>query len=322
MVGLILDGRAPARELEARLAERVRALATHQAGAPPTLAVVLVGSDPSYLRRARMKADACRRVGMESIAIARPPGTTTAEVLAEIDRLNADPRVHGIFVQHPLPKEIDERRCFDRVAVEKDVGGDGSLSFGRTALGGSAFGAATPVAIMRLLAHYGISVAGRQAVVVGRSPMVGKPMAILLLAGDATVTICHSRTRRLADVVRRAEIVVAAVDSPELVKGAWIRDGAVVIDAGSHPAPDGSVGSVGRVGDVELPAVAARCAAYTPVKGGIGPMTIATLLDHTVTAAERATIIGRAGGGGADVTGAADAADGAVRTARPPSRRP
>jgi methylenetetrahydrofolate dehydrogenase (NADP+)/methenyltetrahydrofolate cyclohydrolase len=317
MAGLILDGRAPARELEARLAERVRALATHQAGAPPTLAVVLVGNDPSYLRQARMKADACRRVGMESIAIARPPGTTTAEVLAEIDRLNADPRVHGIFVQHPLPKAIDERRCFDRIAVEKDVGGDGSLSFGRTALGGSAFGAATPVAIMRLLAHYGISVAGRQAVVVGRSPMVGKPMAILLLAGDATVTICHSRTRRLADVVRRAEIVVGAVNSPELVKGDWIRDGAVVIDAGSHPAPDGSVG------DVELSAVADRCAAYTPVKGGIGPMTIATLLDHTVTAAERATITGRAGGGGsAGVTGAADAADGAVRTARPPSRRP
>ena len=252
-----------------------------------------------------MKADACRRVGMESIAIARPPGTTTAEVLAEIDRLNADPRVHGIFVQHPLPQEIDERCCFDRIAVEKDVGGDGSLSFGRTALGGGAFGAATPVAIMRLLAHYGISVAGKHAVVVGRSPMVGKPMAILLLAGDATVTICHSRTRRLANIVRRAEVVVGAVDSPELVKGDWIRDGAVVIDAGSHPAPDGSVGSVG---DIELSAVAARCAAYTPVTGGIGPMTIATLLDHTVTAAERATI--------------GDGAGAPVRTARPPSRRP
>jgi len=135
---------------------------------------------------------------------------------------------------------------------------------------------------MRLLSHYGISVAGRQAVVVGRSAMVGKPMAILLLAADATVTICHSRTRRLADVVCRAEVVVGAVDSPELIKGHWIRDGAVVIDAGSHPAGDR------RVGDIELAAVAARSAAYTPVKGGIGPMTIATLLDHTVTAAERA----------------------------------
>jgi methylenetetrahydrofolate dehydrogenase (NADP+)/methenyltetrahydrofolate cyclohydrolase len=206
-------------------------------------------------------------------------------VLAEIDRLNDDPRVHGIFLQHPLPAAIDERRCFDRIAVEKDVGGDGSLSFGRTALGGDAFAAATPVAIMRLLSHYGISVAGKAAVVVGRSPMVGKPMAILLLAADATVTVCHSRTRRLAEVVRRAEVVVGAVDSPELIKGHWIRDGAVVIDAGSHPAGDGSVGGTG---DIELSAVAARSAAYTPVRGGIGPMTIATLLDHTVTAAERA----------------------------------
>jgi methylenetetrahydrofolate dehydrogenase (NADP+)/methenyltetrahydrofolate cyclohydrolase len=227
---------------------------------------------------------------MESLEIALPPESGTAEALAEIDRLNDEPRVHGIFLQHPLPAAIDERRCFDRIAVEKDVGGDGSLSFGRTVLGGGAFGAATPVAIMRLLSHYGISVAGKQAVVVGRSPMVGKPMAILLLAADATVTVCHSRTRRLAEVVRRAEVVVGAVDSPELVKGHWIRDGAVVIDTGSHPAPGGSAGSAGRVGsvgDIELSAVAARSAAYTPVRGGIGPMTIATLLEHTVTAAER-----------------------------------
>jgi len=294
MAGLILDGRPPARQLEARLAERVLALAARGTGTPPTLAIVLVGSDPGYLRYARMKRDACRRVGMESLEVARPPGTGTAEVLAEIDRLNGDPRVHGIFLQHPLPAAIDERRCFDRIAVEKDVGGDGSLSFGRIALGGAlgggAFAAATPAAIMRLLAHYGISVAGRQAVVVGRSPMVGKPMAILLLAADATVTVCHSRTRRLAEIVRRAEVVVGAVDSPELIKGHWIRDGAVVVDTGSHP------GGGGRVGDIELSAVADRAAAYTPVRGGIGPMTIATLLDHTVTAAERATIGGGAGG--------------------------
>jgi methylenetetrahydrofolate dehydrogenase (NADP+)/methenyltetrahydrofolate cyclohydrolase len=291
MAGLILDGRAPAREIEARLAERVRALAARRPGAPPTLAIVLAGSEPSYLRSARLKRDACRRVGMESLEIALPPESGTVEALAEIDRLNDQPRVHGIFLQHPLPAAVDERRCFDRIAVEKDVGGDGTLSFGRTVLGGGAFGAATPVAIMRLLSHYGISVAGKQAVVVGRSPMVGKPMAILLLAADATVTVCHSRTRRLAEVVRRAEIVVGAVDSPELVKGHWIRDGAVVIDAGSHPAPGGSAGSAGSagsVGDIELSAVAARSAAYTPVNGGIGPMTIAMLLEHTVTAAERA----------------------------------
>ena len=316
MAALILDGRAPARELEAQVAERVRALAAGWPGGPPTLAIVLAGGDPSYLRYARMKSDACRRVGMEALEIALPPETGTAEVLAEIDRLNGDPRVHGIFVQHPLPAAIDERRCFDRIAVEKDVGGDGSLSFGRTALGGGAFAAATPAAIMRLLAWYGISVAGRQAVVVGRSAMVGKPMAILLLAADATVTICHSRTRRLEEIVRRAEVVVGAVDSPELIKGHWIRDGAVVVDAGSHP---------GGVGDVELSAVAARAAAYTPVRGGIGPMTIATLLDHTVTAAERAIVLGSAGVAGDGAAAGAEAglpAGGAVRTARRPSRRP
>jgi methylenetetrahydrofolate dehydrogenase (NADP+)/methenyltetrahydrofolate cyclohydrolase len=293
MAGLVLDGRAPARELEARVAERVRALAARRPGAPPTLAVVLAGSDPSYLRAARLKRDACRRVGMESLEIALPPESGTAAALAEIERLNHDPRVHGIFLQHPLPAAIDERSCFDRIAVEKDVGGDGSLGFGRTVLGGGAFGAATPVAIMRLLSHYGISVAGKQAVVVGRSPMVGKPMAILLLAADATVTVCHSRTRGLAEVVRSAEIVVGAVDRPELIKGHWIRDGAVVIDAGNHPGGGGGDAGDGRdgrppVGDVEIAAVAERCAAYTPVRGGIGPMTVATLLDHTVTAAERA----------------------------------
>jgi methylenetetrahydrofolate dehydrogenase (NADP+)/methenyltetrahydrofolate cyclohydrolase len=304
MAGLILNGRAPAREIEARLAERVRALAARRPGAPPTLAVVLAGSDPFYLRAARLKRDACRRVGVEPLEIALPPESGTAAALAEIDRLNDDPRVHaasvrqtppprvhGIFLQHPLPAAIDERRCFDRIAVAKDVGGDGSLGFGRTVLGGGAFAAATPVAIMRLLSHHGISVAGKQAVVVGRSPMVGKPMAILLLAADATVTVCHSRTRQLADVVRSAEVVVGAVDSPELIKGHWIRDGAVVIDTGSHRShPAGATGDRrdGPVGDVEIAAVADRCAAYTPVKGGIGPMTIATLLDHTVTAAERA----------------------------------
>jgi methylenetetrahydrofolate dehydrogenase (NADP+)/methenyltetrahydrofolate cyclohydrolase len=287
MAGLVLDGRAPAREIEARLAERVRALAARQPGAPPKLAVILAGTDPAYLRYARMKGDACRRIGIEPLLIAKPPGTATAEVVAEIDRLNGDPRVHGIFLQHPLAPPIDERRCFDRIAVGKDVGGDGSLSLGSMALGESCFAAATPAAILRLLSWYGIPIEGKEAVVVGRSPMVGKPVALLLLAAHATVTLCHSRTRRLSEVVQRGEIVVGAAGSPRLVKGRWIRDGAVVIDAGSHP---------GGVGDVELPAVVDRCAAYTPVPGGVGPMTIATLLEHTVTAAERAADRPTAGG--------------------------
>ncbi|HYL04894.1 MAG TPA: tetrahydrofolate dehydrogenase/cyclohydrolase catalytic domain-containing protein [Thermoanaerobaculia bacterium] len=284
MAGLVLDGRAPAREIEARLAERVRALA---AGVPPALAIVLAGTDPAYLRFARMKEDACRRVGIEPLLIARPPGTATAELAAEIDRLNGDPRVHGIFLQHPLAPPLDERRCFDRIAVEKDVGGDGSASFGRLAVGESAFAAATPAAILRLLSCYGIPIAGKAAVVVGRSPMVGRPAALLLLAANATVTVCHSRTRRLPEVVRSGEIVVGAVNRPRFIKGQWLRDGAVVIDAGSHP---------GGVGDVELAADAHRCAAYTPVPGGVGPMTIAMLLENTVTAAERAEHAQRAAG--------------------------
>jgi methylenetetrahydrofolate dehydrogenase (NADP+)/methenyltetrahydrofolate cyclohydrolase len=279
MAGLVLNGRAPAREIEASLTERVQALAARHPGMPPKLAVVLAGSGPAYLRYARMKADACRRIGIEPLLLARPPGTTTAELLVEIDRLNDDPRVHGIFLQHPLAEPIDERRCFDRIAVGKDVGGDGSLSLGRMATGDSGFAAATAAAILRLLSWYEIPIAGKRAVVVGRSPMVGKPVALLLLAADATVTVCDQHARRLPEVVHRGEIVVGAVDSPRLVEGRWIRDGAVVIDAGVHP---------GGVGDVELPAVADRCAAHTPVPGGVGPMTIATLLENTVTAAERA----------------------------------
>jgi methylenetetrahydrofolate dehydrogenase (NADP+)/methenyltetrahydrofolate cyclohydrolase len=289
MAGLVLDGTAPARAIAAQLAERVRALAPLGA-APPTLAIVVVGTDPAYLRFARLKVDACRRAGIEPLLIAPPPGTGTAELAAEIDRLNDDPRVHGIFLQHPLAPPIDERRCFDRIAVGKDVGGDGSASLGRMAVGETCFAAVTPAAMLRLLAWYEIPIAGKEAVVVGRSPMVGKPAALLLLAANATVTVCHSRTRRLPEVVRRGEIVVAAAGSPGLVKGHWLRDGAVVIDAANHP---------GGAGDVDLAGAAERCAAYTPVPGGVGPMTIATLLEHTVTAAERA-----------------------VRRARPPSHLP
>jgi methylenetetrahydrofolate dehydrogenase (NADP+)/methenyltetrahydrofolate cyclohydrolase len=279
MAALVLDGRQLARTLAERLAERVKALAERRAGGPPTLAIILVGADPSYVSNARMKSSACRSVGMQALQIDCPPEATTADVLAEIDRLNGDPRVHGIFLQHPLPGQVDERRCFDRIAIEKDVGGDSSLSFGRLALGESAFGAATPAAIMRLLSCYGIALEGQEAVVVGRSPMVGKPMAMMLLGANATVTICHSRTRDLPEVIHRAGIVVGAVGRRELIKGEWIGDGAVVIDAGFH---------AGGAGDVELAAVVDRCSAYTPVPGGVGPMTIATLLEHTLEAAERA----------------------------------
>jgi methylenetetrahydrofolate dehydrogenase (NADP+) / methenyltetrahydrofolate cyclohydrolase len=280
MAGLILDGKAYAKELEAELLVRVKKL-KQKSGSddPPILATILVGSDPASATYVKMKGNACRRVGMESLSIALPEETTTAQLLAQIDELNANPRVRGILLQHPVPKQIDERTCFDRIALEKDVDGVTSLGFGRMAMGEHAYGSATPAGIMRLLNHYKIEIKGREAVVVGRSPILGKPMAMMLLNAHATVTICHSRTKNLPEVIRRAEILVGAVGKPEFIKADWIRDGAVVVDAGYHP---------GGVGDIELAPVIPRVAAYTPVPGGVGPMTIATLIAQTVEAAEKA----------------------------------
>lgn len=277
---MILDGKAYAKELEAELQERVKVV-KQKSGSdePPILATILVGADPASATYVKMKGNACRRVGMESLSVALPEETTTDELLAQIDALNANPRVRGILLQHPVPKQIDERACFDRIALEKDVDGVTSLGFGRMSMGEAAYGSATPAGIMRLLRRYGIEIAGKEAVVVGRSPILGKPMAMMLLGANATVTICHSRTRNLREIVGRAEILVGAVGKPEFIKADWIRDGAVVVDAGYHP---------GGVGDVELGPVVERCAAYTPVPGGVGPMTIATLIAQTVEAAEKA----------------------------------
>jgi methylenetetrahydrofolate dehydrogenase (NADP+)/methenyltetrahydrofolate cyclohydrolase len=276
MAGLVLDGKAYAKELEAELTARVERLALQS---PPVLATILVGDDPASATYVRMKGNACRRVGMESLSVTLPGTTTTDELLAAIDELNANPRVLGILLQHPVPKQIDERACFDRIALEKDVDGVTTQGFGRMAMDEPAYGSATPAGIMRLLKRFEIAVVGREAVVVGRSPILGRPMAMMLLAANATVTICHSRTKNLAEVVGRGEIVVGAVGKPEFIRGSWIRDGAVVVDAGYHP---------GGVGDIELAGVIDRCSAYTPVPGGGGPMTIATLIAHTVEAAERA----------------------------------
>lgn len=280
MSGLVLDGKAYAKELEVELLARVEQLKQAAGLAePPILATILVGADPASATYVKMKGNACRRVGMESLSVALPEETTTGQLLAQIDTLNANPRVHGILLQHPVPRQIDERACFDRIALEKDVDGVTSLGFGRMAMGEHAYGSATPAGIMRLLKRYGIEIAGKEAVVVGRSPILGKPMAMMLLGANATVTVCHSRTKNLPEIVRRAEIVVGAVGKPEFIKSNWIRDGAVVVDAGYHP---------GGIGDVELAGVVNRCAAYTPVPGGVGPMTIATLIAQTVEAAERA----------------------------------
>lgn len=277
MSAIIMDGKTLAREIEAELAPRVERL-KEKSGRTPILATILVGDDPASATYVRMKGNACRRVGMDSKQVLLPTETTTEQLLAEIDGLNADPDVHGILLQHPVPGQIDERVCFDRIGLEKDVDGVTCHGFGRMAMGEPAYGSATPAGIMYMLQHWNIPLEGKDAVVVGRSPILGKPMALMLANANATVTICHSRTRNLADKVKGADIVVGAVGKPEFIKGDWIKDGAVVIDAGYHP---------GGVGDVELAAVTDRVAAYTPVPGGVGPMTIALLITQTVQAAEK-----------------------------------
>jgi methylenetetrahydrofolate dehydrogenase (NADP+)/methenyltetrahydrofolate cyclohydrolase len=279
MAGTVLDGKALAKHIEEMLSERVQRCKDLFRGVPPTLATILVGSDPASATYVRMKRNACKRVGMGSLRLELAHETTTEELLAHIERLNHDPEVHGILLQHPVPSHIDERRCFDAICLDKDVDGVTCHGFGRMAMGAEAYGSATPAGIMRLLEHYNIPVVGKYAVVVGRSPILGKPMAMMLLNAHATVTICHSRTQHLPALVQQAEIVVGAVGRPEFIKAAWIADGAVVIDAGYHP---------GGVGDIELSTVIDRCTAYTPVPGGVGPMTIATLLAQTLTAAEKA----------------------------------
>ncbi|MDH3601520.1 MAG: bifunctional methylenetetrahydrofolate dehydrogenase/methenyltetrahydrofolate cyclohydrolase FolD [Candidatus Tectomicrobia bacterium] len=279
MSAIVLDGKQLAKQIEEELAERVWKLQEQTRNDPPTLATILVGDDPASATYVRMKGNACKRVGMRSRQIALPADTTTQGLLDQIDTLNRDPDVAGILLQHPVPAQIEERQCFDAIALHKDVDGVTSLGFGRMAMGEAAYGSATPAGIMRLLKHYQIPIEGKRAVVVGRSPILGKPLAMMLLNAHATVTICHSRTQNLPEVVRQAEIVVGAVGRPEFIKGDWIASDAVVIDAGYHP---------GRVGDIELAAIADTCSAYTPVPGGVGPMTIATLIAQTLDAAEHA----------------------------------
>jgi methylenetetrahydrofolate dehydrogenase (NADP+) / methenyltetrahydrofolate cyclohydrolase len=280
----ILDGRALAATIEEDLKQRVQVLKEHS-GRTPILATILVGDDGASATYVRMKGNACRRVGMDSIKVELPQSTTTDELLAEIAKLNANPDVHGILLQHPVPHQIDERACFDAIDLRKDVDGVTCLGFGRMSMGEAAYGSATPQGIMTILQSYGIEIAGKHAVVVGRSAILGKPMAMMLLAANATVTICHSRTQNLAELVKQADIIVGAVGKAELIQQDWIKAGAVVVDAGFHPR-DG-----GGVGDIELQGIERIASAYTPVPGGVGPMTITTLIRQTVEAAERALSI-------------------------------
>ncbi len=259
--------------------ERVARLVHATGEAPPVLATILVGDNPASATYVRMKGNACRRVGMESRPITLSEETTTEQLLTTIDGLNRDPRVRGILLQHPVPVHIDERQCFDRIALEKDVDGVTSHGFGRMAMKLPAYGSATPAGIMHLLRHYGIVVAGCSATVVGRSAILGKPMAMMLNNANATVTLCHRYTRDLPRYLRDADIVVAALGKPEFIQADWLKDGVIVVDAGYHP---------GGLGDVQMLPLVDRCTAYTPVPGGVGPMTIATLIEQTVQSAERA----------------------------------
>ena len=279
MTAVILDGKHVAQLTEEQLSKRVETLKEKSDGRTPVLATILVGDDPASATYVKMKGNACRRVGMESMAIELPASTRTNDLLREIEQLNQNPDVHGILLQHPVPSQIDERACFDMIALEKDVDGVTCLGFGRMAMGEPAYGCATPQGIMRLLAHFDINLEGLHAVVIGRSPILGKPMAMMMLEANATVTICHSRTRDLESHVRQADLVVGAVGRPEFIRADWIKDGAVVVDAGYHP---------GGVGDIELSPLTERASAITPVPGGVGPMTINTLIQQTVESGEKA----------------------------------
>lgn len=275
---LILDGKTLAKNIERTLAERTSALLSHAPGRTPILATILVGNDPASATYVKMKGNACRRIGMDSRSIQLPEQTTTAELKHVISQLNADPNVHGILLQHPVPHQIDERYCFDAIAPEKDVDGVTCLGFGRMTMGCDAYGSATPAGIMTLLKHYEIPLKGKHAVILGRSPILGKPMAAMLLNEDCTITVCHSRSNDVQSHVRQADIIVAAVGKPSFVQASWIKPGSVIVDAGYHP---------GGIGDVD-PAAFPLSIAYTPVPGGVGPMTISTLMSQTLTAAERA----------------------------------
>ena len=277
MLSKILDGKALAQFVEEDIKASVSKLKEN--GVTPTLATILVGVDPASATYVKMKQNACARLGMDSIAVELSKDTTTEDLLESINKLNNDENVHGILLQHPVPAQIDERKCFDAISVWKDVDGVTCLGFGQMTMGEEAFGSCTPAGIMRILEHYQIEISGKTAVVVGRSPILGKPMAMMLLNKNATVTICHSRTKNLEDQIKNADIVVGAVGVPRLIQKDWIKKGAVVIDAGYHPAE--------KCGDIDLEGIESIASAHTPVPGGVGPMTINTLILNTLLAAQK-----------------------------------
>ncbi|MFF0267791.1 bifunctional 5,10-methylenetetrahydrofolate dehydrogenase/5,10-methenyltetrahydrofolate cyclohydrolase [Kribbella sp. NPDC004536] len=274
----LMIGTDLAAELVAKAAERASAL-REQYGVQPCLATVLVGDDPASATYVRMKQNRSKKAGIASRSVVLPASTTTDELVAEITKLSEDPAVHGILLQHPVPAQIDERAAFEAIDPAKDVDGVTMRSFAAMAFGDPGFRSATPGGIMRLLAAYDVPLEGAHAVVIGRSPILGKPAGMLLLASNATVTYAHSRTRDLPELVRTADVVIAAVGKANFVRGDWLKPGAVVVDAGYNE---------GNVGDVHFAEASEVASLITPVPGGVGPMTIALLLEQTVDAAETA----------------------------------
>jgi len=276
-----IDGKAIAAAVRAEVREKVASFHAGT-GIRPCLATVLVGDDPASAVYVRSKGKACQEAGMDSRQISLPASTSEAELLRTVRELNADAAVHGILVQLPLPGHIDESRILETIDPAKDVDGFHPVNAGLLLTGNPAFVPCTPLGILRMLDHESVDLKGKHAVVVGRSNIVGKPVALLLLSRHATVTICHSRTRDLPDRVRSADVVVAAVGKREMIRGSWIAPGAVVIDVGMNRRPDGTL-----AGDVAFDEAAEVAGKITPVPGGVGPMTIAMLLHNTLEAAIR-----------------------------------
>ena len=276
MKAKVLDGKELSKKTEVYIEKEVCDLISK--GIKPTLATILVGSDPASETYVKMKRNTCKRVGMDSIAIELPENTSTDELLKTIKKLNNDDKVHGILLQHPVPSQIDERKCFDEISIEKDVDGVTCLGFGNMSMGLPAYGSCTPAGIIRLIKEYELEIEGMNAVVVGRSPILGKPMAMMLLNLNATVTICHSRTKNIEDIIKNADLIVGAVGIPRFIKSDWIKKGSVVIDAGFHPE---------MCGDIDLDGIEDNAIAFTPVPGGVGPMTINTLILQTMESAKK-----------------------------------
>jgi len=266
MKPIILDGKKLAKEIEEKLKQRVLAM-KEKTGIVPILAIILIGENPASEIYVKIKLSVCERIGVKTKLIRLAEQVTTEDVIKIIENCNKDNEINGILFQHPTPKQIDEEKCFRAIIPEKDVDGLNPISD---------FKAATPLGIITLLKHYNIKIEGKEAVIVGRSRILGKPMAMLLLEENATVTICHSKTKNLDKIIKRADILVAALGKPKFIQAEWIKGGAVIIDAGFNK---------GGIGDVDLEKAIKKCSAFTPVPGGVGPMTIISLISQVVEAA-------------------------------------